>query len=87
MISFKMEIPENAWIDDPNGIALADIVNTYLPKNVRVFSILPSQKYEICYLGILNNTNLYTLFKYKTNNIFMMNLIYVFTIQETCFWF
>ncbi|KAI7727894.1 hypothetical protein M8C21_010183 [Ambrosia artemisiifolia] len=44
MISFKMEIPENAWIDDPNGIALADIVNTYLPKNIRVFSILPSQK-------------------------------------------
>ncbi|KAI3760366.1 hypothetical protein L1987_50761 [Smallanthus sonchifolius] len=44
MISFKMEIPENAWIDDSNGIALADIVNTYLSKNVRAFSILPSQK-------------------------------------------
>ncbi|XP_076911006.1 putative tRNA pseudouridine synthase [Bidens hawaiensis] len=44
MISFKMEIPEDAWIDDTNGIALADIVNTYLPNNIRVFSILPSQK-------------------------------------------
>ncbi|KAI3806260.1 hypothetical protein L1987_22159 [Smallanthus sonchifolius] len=44
MISFKMEIPENAWIGDTNGIALADTVNTYLPKNVRAFSILPSQK-------------------------------------------
>ncbi|KAI3507949.1 hypothetical protein L1887_22946 [Cichorium endivia] len=44
MISFKMEIPEYAWIGDPNGTLLADIVNTYLPKNIRVFSILPSQK-------------------------------------------
>nr|XP_043638375.1 putative tRNA pseudouridine synthase isoform X2 [Erigeron canadensis] len=44
MISFKLEIPENAWIDDPNGIALVDIVNTYLPINIKVFSILPSQK-------------------------------------------
>lgn len=44
MISLKMEIPENAWVDDPKGVALADIVNTHLPKNIRVFSILPSQK-------------------------------------------
>ncbi|GJR87036.1 putative tRNA pseudouridine synthase [Tanacetum coccineum] len=44
MISFKMEIPENAWIDDPNGISLANVVNTYLPKKIKVFSILPSQK-------------------------------------------
>ncbi|KAL8261896.1 hypothetical protein R6Q59_025945 [Mikania micrantha] len=44
MISFKMEIPENAWIDDHNGTTLSDIVNTYLPKNIKVFSILPSQK-------------------------------------------
>ncbi|KAI3678564.1 hypothetical protein L6452_37860 [Arctium lappa] len=44
MISLKMEIPENAWIDDPKGVALADIVNTHLPENIRVFSILPSQK-------------------------------------------
>ncbi|KAL4558428.1 hypothetical protein LXL04_036628 [Taraxacum kok-saghyz] len=44
MISLKMEIPEYAWINDPNGTLLADTVNTYLPKNIRVFSILPSQK-------------------------------------------
>ncbi|XP_027091020.1 putative tRNA pseudouridine synthase [Coffea arabica] len=44
MISFKMEIPENAWKDDPNGIALANYVNSFLPENICVFSILPSQR-------------------------------------------
>ncbi|XAR58859.1 Mitochondrial tRNA pseudouridine(27/28) synthase [Bertholletia excelsa] len=44
MISLKMEIPENAWKEDPNGIALADYVNAHLPSNVKVFGILPSQK-------------------------------------------
>ncbi|XP_020273165.1 putative tRNA pseudouridine synthase [Asparagus officinalis] len=43
MISLKMEIPEHAWQEDPNGIALASYVNMNLPKNVKVFSILPSQ--------------------------------------------
>lgn len=43
MISLKMEIPEFAWKEDPNGIALADYVNSNLPSNVKVFSILPSQ--------------------------------------------
>ncbi|KAL5709850.1 tRNA pseudouridine(38-40) synthase [Ranunculus cassubicifolius] len=43
-ISLKMEIPENAWIEDPCGIALADYVNSNLPDDVRVFSILPSQR-------------------------------------------
>lgn len=44
MISLKMEIPETAWKEDPNGIALANYVNSYLPNNIRVFSILPSQR-------------------------------------------
>ncbi|KAI3760367.1 hypothetical protein L1987_50762 [Smallanthus sonchifolius] len=44
MISLKMEIPESAWDGDPNGIELANLVNTYLPKSIRVFSILPSQR-------------------------------------------
>jgi len=44
MISLKMEIPADAWEDDPNGIALANCVNPRLPKNIRVFSILPSKK-------------------------------------------
>ncbi|KAF8402530.1 hypothetical protein HHK36_010615 [Tetracentron sinense] len=44
MISLKMEIPENAWKEDPSGIALANFVNAYLPNNVKVFSILPSQR-------------------------------------------
>ncbi|XVF05831.1 hypothetical protein REPUB_Repub05bG0207000 [Reevesia pubescens] len=44
MISLKMEIPEDAWKEDPNGIALAKCVNSYLPDNIKVFSILPSQK-------------------------------------------
>lgn len=44
MISLKMEIPENAWKDDLSGILLADYVNSNLPNNIKVFSILPSQK-------------------------------------------
>lgn len=44
MITFKMEIPEFAWKNDPNGIALANYVNSFLPKNIKVFSILPSQR-------------------------------------------
>ncbi|KAL8516422.1 hypothetical protein ACS0TY_014904 [Phlomoides rotata] len=44
MISLKMEIPEFAWNNDPNGFALASYVNSYLPDNIRVFSILPSQR-------------------------------------------
>lgn len=44
MISLKMEIPEFAWKDDPNGIELANYVNSNLPGNVKVFSILPSQR-------------------------------------------
>ncbi|KAF3454829.1 hypothetical protein FNV43_RR05277 [Rhamnella rubrinervis] len=44
MISLKMEIPVNAWIGDPNGIALANHINSHLPDNIKVFSILPSQR-------------------------------------------
>ncbi|GER48480.1 unnamed protein product [Striga asiatica] len=44
MISLKLEIPEFAWKNDPNGFALATYVNSYLPDNIRVFSILPSQR-------------------------------------------
>ncbi|KAJ8759859.1 hypothetical protein K2173_009960 [Erythroxylum novogranatense] len=43
MISMNMEIPENAWRNDPCGIALAKHVNQYLPNSIRVFSILPAQ--------------------------------------------
>lgn len=43
MISMKMEIPEDAWKDDPCGIGLAQRINTHLPENIKVFSILPSQ--------------------------------------------
>ncbi|OVA17244.1 Pseudouridine synthase I [Macleaya cordata] len=43
-ISLKMEIPDHAWKDDPWGIALANYVNSNLPKDVKVFSILPSQR-------------------------------------------
>ncbi|KAJ4971390.1 hypothetical protein NE237_004489 [Protea cynaroides] len=44
MISLKMEIPEDAWKEDPNGIGLANYVNSNLPKNIKVFSILPSRR-------------------------------------------
>ncbi|XAR60800.1 Mitochondrial tRNA pseudouridine(27/28) synthase [Bertholletia excelsa] len=44
MISLKVEIPENAWSKDLNGIALANYVNAHLPNNIKVFSILPSRR-------------------------------------------
>ena len=39
-----MEILEIACNgEDPYGIALADYVNSYLPSDIKVFSILPAQ--------------------------------------------
>lgn len=43
-ISLKMEIPETAWKDDPHGTALAKCISKHLPDNIRVFSVLPSQR-------------------------------------------
>ncbi|CAO2824808.1 unnamed protein product [Amaranthus hypochondriacus] len=43
-ISLKLEIPEYAWENDPNGVVLANHVNSHLPDDIRVFSILPSQR-------------------------------------------
>ncbi|KAL4189919.1 hypothetical protein AMTRI_Chr08g167840 [Amborella trichopoda] len=44
MISLKMEIPENAWNRDPNGINMANTINAHLPNNMKVFGVLPSQR-------------------------------------------
>ncbi|XP_006651355.1 putative tRNA pseudouridine synthase [Oryza brachyantha] len=44
MISLKMEIPDRAWENDPDGISLSNFINSNLPDNVRVFSILPAQR-------------------------------------------
>ncbi|KAJ3682885.1 hypothetical protein LUZ60_013112 [Juncus effusus] len=44
MISLKMEIPIDAWSQDLEGISLAKYINSHLPKNIRVFSVLPSTK-------------------------------------------
>ncbi|KAK9669731.1 hypothetical protein RND81_13G150700 [Saponaria officinalis] len=43
-ISLKLEIPDNAWMSDPHGIQLASVVNSHLPSDISVFSILPSQR-------------------------------------------
>lgn len=44
MICLKLEIPPDAWKEDPYGIDLAKRVNAHLPRNIKVFSILPSQR-------------------------------------------
>ncbi|XP_058775784.1 putative tRNA pseudouridine synthase [Vicia villosa] len=46
MLSFKMEIPENAWNGDPYGFSLANYVNLYLPCDIKVISVLPSQSFD-----------------------------------------
>ncbi|XP_022964935.1 putative tRNA pseudouridine synthase [Cucurbita moschata] len=43
-ITLKMEIPDSAWMGDPCGILLANYINFYLPENIRVFGIVPSQR-------------------------------------------
>ncbi|XP_010521997.1 PREDICTED: putative tRNA pseudouridine synthase [Tarenaya hassleriana] len=43
-ITLKMEIPETAWKEDPHGFVLAKLISMHLPENIRVFSVLPSQK-------------------------------------------
>ncbi|XP_010510379.1 PREDICTED: putative tRNA pseudouridine synthase [Camelina sativa] len=43
-ISLKMEIPETAWKDDPQGTVLAKCISKHLPENIRVFSVLPSNR-------------------------------------------
>ncbi|KAF3790342.1 putative tRNA pseudouridine synthase [Nymphaea thermarum] len=44
MISLKMEIPEDAWKNDPLGIRLTNCVNHHLPSTIKVFGILPSTR-------------------------------------------
>ncbi|CAN6463286.1 unnamed protein product [Victoria cruziana] len=44
MVSFKMEIPDDAWENDPLGIRLTNCVNHYLPSTIKVFGILPSTR-------------------------------------------
>ncbi|XP_028768888.1 putative tRNA pseudouridine synthase isoform X2 [Neltuma alba] len=44
VISFKMEIPDNAWCGDPYGFALANLINPHLPSDIKVFSVMPSQR-------------------------------------------
>ncbi|KAI9118666.1 hypothetical protein K1719_010998 [Acacia pycnantha] len=44
VISFKMEIPDNAWCGDPYGFVLANHINSHLPSDIKVFSVMPSQR-------------------------------------------
>ncbi|KAL5209602.1 hypothetical protein ABZP36_005225 [Zizania latifolia] len=39
-----MVIPDRALENDSDGIALANFINSNLPYNVRVFSVLPAQR-------------------------------------------
>ncbi|KAL9232545.1 hypothetical protein vseg_007646 [Gypsophila vaccaria] len=43
-ISLKLEIPSHAWMSDPLGLLLASSINSHLPPDISVFSILPSQR-------------------------------------------
>lgn len=54
VITLKLEVPDGAWVDDPDGTQLAEAINQHLPYNVRVFSILPINKYD-CHLSILDH--------------------------------
>lgn len=62
MISMKMEIPENAWKEDPCGINLANFVNSKLPDHIKIFSILPSQRY----LSIFGAQNVLIILKSRS---------------------
>ncbi|XP_024544209.1 putative tRNA pseudouridine synthase [Selaginella moellendorffii] len=44
VISLKMELPIDAWRDDPGGIEIADRINRHLPQCIRVFGVVPVSK-------------------------------------------
>lgn len=41
----KMEVPEAAWVNDMDGLALADCINVHLPQFIQVFGIVPVTRY------------------------------------------
>lgn len=52
-ITLKMEIPESAWMGDPCGILLANYINFYLPDNIKVFGIVPSQRWVFEFFSLV----------------------------------
>ncbi|CAM6128851.1 unnamed protein product [Calypogeia fissa] len=51
VIVLKMEIPSTAWVDDPDGLLLADNINAHLPPTIQIFGVIPVTKYEFLSLG------------------------------------
>jgi tRNA pseudouridine38-40 synthase len=41
VISMKMEVPTAAWVNDFDGITLAESINRHLPPFIRIFGIVP----------------------------------------------
>ncbi|GFZ01722.1 pseudouridine synthase family protein [Actinidia rufa] len=83
-ISLKMEIPENAWKDDPNGIVLANYVNSNLPANIKIFSILPSRSVSGLVLesyGKYWGTNMPCMLAYLSAQAYMLKCTWV---QYSC---
>lgn len=49
VISMKMEVPEAAWVNDLDGFALADSINSHLSPFIRVFGIVPVTRCCECF--------------------------------------
>jgi tRNA pseudouridine38-40 synthase len=45
VISMKMEVPTAAWVNDFDGITLAESINMHLPPFIRIFGIVPVTRY------------------------------------------
>ncbi|CAM6104848.1 unnamed protein product [Calypogeia fissa] len=44
VIVLKMEIPSTAWVNDPDGLLLADNINAHLPPTIQIFGVVPVTK-------------------------------------------
>eukprot|EP00250_Pteridium_aquilinum_P000049 c10064_g1_i1 orf=500-2077(-) len=44
VISFKMEVNQETWGNDEDGIDVADRINQFLPNTIRIFGIVPVNK-------------------------------------------
>ncbi len=45
VISMKMEVPTAAWVNDFDGITLAESINMHLPPFIQIFGIVPVTRY------------------------------------------
>ncbi|XP_024532959.1 putative tRNA pseudouridine synthase [Selaginella moellendorffii] len=44
VVTMKLEVAVNSWLNDVDGIKIADAFNAYLPANISIFGVVPVTK-------------------------------------------